>query len=156
MVTSRGTLALLAVCAAFTLAACGNDADSATPEPGTTPATSAAPGANSPATPTEVPGADPGQIFTADPNLVGAHPIPFTSWTRVGADRISVHFESGVPECYGVAAAVTETPDTVTVELRQGTRADATGKMCVTMAVFGSLEIQLDAPLGNRLVLSAV
>ncbi|MGW0179365.1 hypothetical protein [Nocardia sp. NPDC003345] len=154
MVVSRGSLIVLAVCAVVALTSCGGDQGPAA-EPAGASASSAT-GVEPPAAPTEVPGADPGRMFTADPDLVGAHPIPFTSWTRVGADRIAVHFESGVPECYGVNAAVTEDPETITVALQEGTRADATGKMCVMMAVFGTLEIQLDAPVGSRRVQSAV
>lgn len=154
MSTSRGSQALLALCAVFALTACGNDGGDDR-EPGSSP-TSAAPTTPAPSTPTEDPAADPGQIFTPDPALVGARPIPFTSWTRAGDSRIAIHFESGVPECYGVDTTVTETDSTVTIELRSGTRADATDKMCVMMAVFGTLEVTLDAPLGDRQVLSAV
>ena len=155
MVSPRGFLAILTICTALSVAACGAGDETGEPGPSTPP--SAAPtSAKPPETPTEDPDADPGQIFTADPSIVGAHPIPFTSWTKVADDRIAVHFESGVPACYGVDATVTETDTTVTVELRSGTRADATDKMCVMKAVFGTLEIQLDAPLGNRQVLSKV
>lgn len=155
MISVRGFLAILTICTALSVTACGGSDDTAA-EPGLSPGPSAAPTSEKPpSTPTEDPTADPGQMFTADPSIVGAHPIPFTSWTRVAEDRIAVHFESGVPECYGVDASVTETETTVTVELRSGTRADATDKMCVMMAVFGTLEIQLEAPLGERRVLSA-
>ncbi|MGI5222957.1 hypothetical protein [Nocardia sp. CA-290969] len=155
MSSPRGILAILAVCTALAVTACGD-----TGETGAEPALSPGPSAatttkQAPSTPTEDPGADPGHLFTADPSIVGAHPVPFTSWTRVAEDRIAVHFETGVPECYGVDASVTETETTVTVELRSGTRADSTGKMCVMMAVFGTLEVQLATPLGNRRVLSA-
>lgn len=145
---------MLALCAVFAVTACGSDSGN-DPEPGLSP-TSAASSTPAPGTPTEDPAADPGRIFTPDPALVGAHPIPFTSWTRAGESRVAIHFESGVPECYGVDATVTETDSTVTIELRSGTRADATDKMCVMMAVFGTLEVALDAPLGDRQVLSAV
>lgn len=155
MVSPRGFLATLAICTALSVTACGDIGDTGA-EPGLSPSPSAAPATGKPpSTPTEDPTATPGQIFTADPSIVGAHPIPFTSWTRIADDRIAVHFETGVPECYGVDASVTGTETTVTVELRGGTRADATGKMCVMMAVFGTLEVQLDAPLDNRRVLSA-
>ncbi|MFD4404296.1 hypothetical protein ACFWPH_16215 [Nocardia sp. NPDC058499] len=155
MISARGFLAILTICTALSVTACGGS-DETGAEPGLSPEPSAtSTSENPPSTPTEDPTADPGQMFTADPSIVGAHPIPFTSWTRVAEDRIAVHFESGVPECYGVDASVTETETTVTVELRNGTRADATDKMCVMMAVFGTLEIQLDAPLGERRVLSA-
>ncbi|WP_433208189.1 hypothetical protein ACQP1G_05660 [Nocardia sp. CA-107356] len=105
--------------------------------------------------PTEGKPADAGRMFVADPTIVGAHPIPFTSWSRVADDRIAVNFETGTPECYGVDASVTETDSTVTVELRSGTRADAVGRMCTMIAVFGTLEVPLKAPLGSRQVLSA-
>ncbi|MBF6350434.1 hypothetical protein IU448_15625 [Nocardia flavorosea] len=155
MVSTRGFLATLAICTALSVTACGDTGDTGA-EPGPPPTPSAAPATGKPpSTPPEDPAADPGRIFTADPTIVGAHPIPITSWTRVGDDRIAVHFETGVPECYGVDASVTETETTVTVELRGGTRADATGKMCVMMAVFGTLEVQLDTPLADRQVLSA-
>jgi hypothetical protein len=74
----------------------------------------------------------------------------------VADDRIAVNFQTGSPECYGVDASTTETDSTVTIELRSGTRADATGRMCTMIAVFGTLEVPLKAPLGNRQVLSAV
>ncbi|WP_280400988.1 hypothetical protein [Nocardia carnea] len=156
MSSSRGILVMLTIGTVLAATACGNTDDSGaapgvSPEPATVSATG-----KPPSTPTEDPAADPGHMFTADPSIVGAHPVPFTSWTRVGDDRIAVHFETGVPECYGVDAAVTETESTVTVELRSGTRADSTDKMCVMMAVFGTLEVRLDAPLGNRQVRSAV
>ncbi|WP_327149613.1 hypothetical protein [Nocardia sp. NBC_01329] len=156
MVTLRGFTAILALGVVLAATACGTD-DTVASEPGPPPSATSTPApAPEPGTPTEAPGADPGRIFTADPAIVGAHPIAFTSWTRVAADRIAVHFESGVPECYGVDATVSENDSSVTVALRQGTRADSTDKMCVMMAVFGTLEIQLAGPLGDRTVLSAV
>ncbi|MFC8045961.1 hypothetical protein [Nocardia sp. NPDC057353] len=110
-----------------------------------------------PSTPVEGEPGLPAEPFTAAPELVDAQPIPFTSYSRVGADRIAVVFETGSPECYGVDATVTaETDSTVTVELRAGSRPDAANRMCVMIAVTGSLEVQLPSPLGQRLVLSAV
>jgi hypothetical protein len=106
-------------------------------------------------TPIEGTPADAGRMFAADPAIVSAHPIPFTSWSRVAEDRIAVNFQIGSPECYGVDASVTETDATVTVELRAGTRPEAVGRMCTMIAVFGTLEVPLQAPLGNRQVLSA-
>lgn len=153
MVTLRGCTAILVLGVALAVSACGSDG---TADPEREPSSTSVPApAKTPATPPEDPGADPGHLFTADPSIVGAHPVPFTSWTRVAEDRIAIHFEAGVPECYGVDATATEDDSAVTVELRSGTRADAVDKMCVMMAVFGTLEIQLDAPLGGRQVLSA-
>ncbi|MEU8896292.1 hypothetical protein [Nocardia sp. NPDC048505] len=107
------------------------------------------------ATPTEDADAKPGKIFTADPTIVTPHPIPFTSWQRVVPDRIAINFQTGNPACYGVDATTTESGETVTIELRSGTRADAVGRMCTMEVVFGTLEVTLRAPLGDRKVLSA-
>ncbi|MEU6579201.1 hypothetical protein [Nocardia sp. NPDC046763] len=108
-------------------------------------------------TPTEAPSGQIGRAFTADPSIVSPHGISFDSWTRVAPDRIAVNFQTGSPECYGVNATVTETEtsSTVTVDLKSGTLPDAVGKMCTMIAVFGTLEIQLKSPLGDRKVLSA-
>ncbi|MGW4121174.1 hypothetical protein [Nocardia sp. NPDC004711] len=106
-------------------------------------------------TPTEAPNGQIGRAFTADPSIVSPHGISFDSWTRVAPDRIAVNFQTGSPECYGVNATVTETSSTVTVDLKSGTLPDAVGKMCTMIAVFGTLEIQLKSPLGDRKVLSA-
>lgn len=96
-----------------------------------------------------------GRSLTADPTLVNPHPIPFLSWNRVSDNKISVTFETGNPECYAVDAAVTETPETVTVALRAGTRADSVNKMCTMNIILGTLEIPLNSPLGSRTVLDA-
>ncbi|MEV0359241.1 hypothetical protein AB0H71_24615 [Nocardia sp. NPDC050697] len=114
-------------------------------------ATSAAP-----STPVEGEPGLPARPFTESAILVDAHPIPFTSYSRVGPDRLALVFETGSPECYGVAAKViAETDSTVTVELRAGSRPEAANRMCTMIAVTGSLEVQLPSPLGQRLVLSA-
>ncbi|MEV0297222.1 hypothetical protein [Nocardia sp. NPDC050710] len=146
---ARITAALAALLAGAAVAGCGASHDHAGSP------SSSAPGSSAPSTPTEDSGANQGRLFTADPTIVGAHPVPFTSWTRVADDKIAVNFQTGAPECYGVDASVTETDKTVIVELRSGTRADAVGRMCTMIAVFGTLEVPLRAPLGDRQVLSA-
>ncbi|RJO77160.1 hypothetical protein D5S18_08795 [Nocardia panacis] len=110
---------------------------------------------SAPSTPVQDTGAGLGRDFTADPTIVGAHAISFPSWRKVAEDRIAVNFQSGAPECYGVDASVTETDKSVTVELRSGTRPAAVGRMCTMVAVFGTLEVPLKSPLGQRQVLSA-
>jgi hypothetical protein len=108
-----------------------------------------------PTTPPEVP---PGgrMMFTDDPAIVEAHPAVIESWSRVADDNaVAVNFTSGTPECSGVHATVLETVDTVTVDLRSGTVPAAADRMCIMLAVFGTLEVPLQAPLGDRRVLSA-
>ncbi|MEV6277819.1 hypothetical protein [Nocardia sp. NPDC051832] len=142
-------LFIAAVALAVPLTGCGGSDDTGGQQNSSATSTAAA------ATPTEATSPEPGKLFTADPTIVGAHPIPFTSWSRLGADRIAINFQTGNPACYGVDATTTETGKAVTIELRSGSRADAVGRMCTMDAIFGTLEIQLKAPLGDRKVLSA-
>jgi hypothetical protein len=147
---TRAAVAATVLLVGLAVAGCGSSDNGAAPQKTTSTTTTA------PTTPTEDAGDNTGRLFLADPTIVGARPIPFTSWKRVADDRIAVNFQTGSPECYGVNAGTTETDSTVTIELRSGTRADATGRMCTMIAVFGTLEVPLKAPLGNRQVLSAV
>ncbi|MEV5651225.1 hypothetical protein AB0L57_23500 [Nocardia sp. NPDC052254] len=107
------------------------------------------------ATPIEQNPPQPGRMFTADPTITSPHPMSFDSWSRVADDRIAVNFQTGSPECYGVDATTDETDSSVTVHLRAGTLPQAVGRMCTMIAVFGTLEIPLKKPLGDRKVLSA-
>ena len=47
-----------------------------------------------------------------------------------------------------------ETPEAVAVELRGGTLPEAVGRACIMIAVSGNLNVQLQAPLGDREVSS--
>ena len=107
------------------------------------------------AAPPERPPGNPGDVFIDNPSIVDSRPLPIDSWSRLGnAEALAVHFTVGVPECYGVHATVYETTETVTVELRSGSPPEAVGHMCIMIAVFGTLEVPLQSPLGDREVLS--
>jgi hypothetical protein len=94
-------------------------------------------------------------VFTDNPAIVDAHPMPAESWSRAGTDRaVVVHFTTGTPECFDVRATVTETADSVAVELRGGTLPEAVGRACIMIAVSGALEVPLAGPLGDRQVRS--
>ena len=149
---SRAATAALAFLAMLVAAGCGSGDEDANPtaQPGSSVVTTTRD------TPTELPEPPTATVFTPDPTIVDAHPVPFTSWSPLGPDRIAVNLETGTPECYGVDVSTTETDSTVTVEVRSGRRADAADRVCVMIAVLGSVEIALDAPLGDRQVLSAV
>jgi hypothetical protein len=98
---------------------------------------------------------NPGVALTDNPAIVDPHPIPIEAWSRVGnSDAVAVHFTVGPPECYGVHATVQETTESVTVELRSGTPPEAVGRMCTMIALFGTLDMPLQSPLGDRQVLS--
>lgn len=96
-----------------------------------------------------------GVVFVDNPAIVDAHPMPADSFSRVpGDDVVAVHFTTGTPECYAVHATVTETAETVSVEMLSGTRPEAAGRACIMIAVSGTVEVPLAGPLGDRQVLS--
>ncbi|MFE3546098.1 hypothetical protein ACFXK0_24315 [Nocardia sp. NPDC059177] len=135
----RSVARTAALLAALTLTACGSS-ESPAPQPNTT-------------TVAEAPDAAIGHRFTPDPTIVNPHSVPIDSWTRLSDNTIAVNFQTGNPECFGVDATVTESPTTITVTLRGGTRADATGKMCTMNLIFGTMELPLNSPLGTRQIL---
>jgi hypothetical protein len=97
----------------------------------------------------------PGVAFVDNPAIVDAHPLSAESFSRVsGDDAVAVHFTTGTPECYGVHAIVTETVQTVSVELRSGSLPEAVGRACIMIAVSGTLEVPLQGPLVDRQVVS--
>ncbi|MFF0815953.1 hypothetical protein ACFYVR_12500 [Rhodococcus sp. NPDC003318] len=108
------------------------------------------------AAPTSVAMPDDSSELTAAEGLVDTHPITFESYTVTGdaGDRVAVHFDAGVPECFGAEATVTETDASVTIALRTGTLPAAVGKACTMQIVPATLEVPLAAPLGDRQVVS--
>ncbi|MBH0776178.1 hypothetical protein [Nocardia bovistercoris] len=142
---------IAAVVTAFALAAAAGGCGSGEESGPTSSAATTTPAS----TPSRDPEAAAGRMFTADTTIVGARPIPFTTWTLAAPDRVAVGFQTGSPECYGVDARVTESDKAVTIEIRSGTKANAVGRMCTMVAVFGTLEVPLKAPLGDRMLLSA-
>ena len=97
-----------------------------------------------------------GVVFTDNPAIVDPHPIRVESWSRAAdANAVAVNFTTGTDTCYGVHATVEETPDTVTVDLQGGTLPESVNRACIMIALFGTLDVSLQAPLGDRRVLSA-
>ena len=104
--------------------------------------------------PPEAPDAD-GVVFQDNPSIVDPRPMPVESWSRVSNDRaVAVHFTSGTPACNGVHATTSETADSVTVTLTGGSLPASAGRMCIMLAVTGTLVVPLKSPLGDRQVLS--
>lgn len=92
-------------------------------------------------------------MFIDNPSIVDPHRVPVESWSRSG-DGLAVNFTSGVPQCSAVHADVVETADSVTVDLRGGMPPEAVGRICILLAVMGTLDVPLQSPLGDRQVFS--
>lgn len=105
-------------------------------------------------TPPEVPADQWRTVFAGNPMILNPHVTTVESWSRTG-DGLSVNFTAGPAECFGVHATVQETAEDVMVNLDGGVPPEAIGRMCITLAVPGTLDIALDEPLGDRVVLAA-
>lgn len=104
--------------------------------------------------PPEVPNSDWRTVFAENPMILNPHVTSVESWTRTD-DGLAVNFTGGPAECFGVHATVEETPENVTVNLDSGVPPEAIGRMCITLAVPGTLDVALAEPLGDRVVLTA-
>lgn len=103
----------------------------------------------------EQPAAPGHTAFVDTPSIVDDQPASIQSWTRLpDPATLAVQFTSGTPECFGVHAEVQETPDIVAVKLRSGSLPEATDRACIAIAVSGTLTVTLEAPVGNRAVVS--
>ena len=77
------------------------------------------------------------------------HPIDDVVVAADGA-TLGVRYEAATEPCSGAVAEVTETADTVTVELATGLNPDAATMSCIAQVVRYELAVPLDAPLGER------
>lgn len=105
-------------------------------------------------TPPEVPADQWRTAFAGNPMILNPHVTTVESWTRTD-DGLAVNFTAGPVECFGVHATVEEAAGEVTVNLDSGVPPEAIGRMCIALAVPGTLDIALDEPLGDRVVLTA-
>ncbi|RRQ28083.1 hypothetical protein DK926_09340 [Rhodococcus sp. Eu-32] len=110
---------------------------------------------SAPPVPIEVPVGEVGTMFDSTPGLVRATATPFESWSQVSPNTIAIHFVTGTPECYGAEAQVTETDSHVVIALRTGTLPEAADKSCIMVAVYGTMQMTLQSPLGDRAVVNA-
>ncbi|SNS44701.1 hypothetical protein [Rhodococcoides kyotonense] len=110
---------------------------------------------SAPPVPVEVPVGEVGTMFDSTPGLVRATSTPFESWSQISPNTIAIHFVTGTPECYGAEAQVTETDSEVIVALRTGTLPEAADKACIMVAVYGTMQMTLQSPVGDRAVVNA-
>ncbi|MCZ4276736.1 hypothetical protein C5142_09475 [Rhodococcus sp. BGS-1C] len=110
---------------------------------------------SAPPAPVEVPVGDVGTMFVSTSDLVRAMPTPFESWSHISPNTIAIHFVTGTPECYGAEAHVTETDSEVIIALHTGTLPEAADKACIMVAVYGTMQMTLKSPLGDRTIVNA-
>lgn len=110
---------------------------------------------SAPPVPVEVPVGEVGTMFESTTGLVRAAPTPFESWSQISPNTIAIHFVTGTPECYGAEVEVTESDTEVVVALRTGTLPEAADKACIMVAVYGTMQMTLQSPLGDRAIVNA-
>ncbi len=93
-------------------------------------------------------------VFVDNPMILNPHPATVESWSRT-EDGLTVNFTAGPADCFGVHAFVTETAEQVTVDLQGGVPPEAIGRMCIALAVPGTVAVPLLEPLGERVVVDA-
>jgi hypothetical protein len=144
--TRRRVILASIVIAAIGLSGQSTAIGNAEPEPPPTPTITTVP---------ESPAPEGVTPFVDNPAIVDSHPQSIDSWSRLPeSNALTVQFTSGTPECFGVHAEVQETADIVAVKLRSGTQPEAVGRACTMIAVFATLPITLESPVGNRAVVS--
>lgn len=148
---AMGILVLLAVTGCSASGSSGDDPASAQPSPSTSVLRE--PAVEYPS-PTLVPTPESNVELTDSADLTDTHSVSVTSYSLVegAGDRIAVHFVSGTPACFGAHAIVDETTSDVTVRVSVGTLPAAVGKACTMEVVDATLDLVLDAPLGDRTV----
>lgn len=142
----------------FLLVGCGSEMADSSESVETTETTAPADmmhNPSAPPVPVEVPVGEVGTMFESTPTLVRAAPTPFESWSQISPNTIAIHFVTGTPECYGAHVDVTESATEVVVALRTGTLPEAADKACIMVAVYGTMQMTLQSPLGDRAIVNA-
>ena len=88
------------------------------------------------------------------PELTEKTPLRWGAWQKVGEEgtKVRVFFNGATPTCHGWQAEVSENAVAVTIKLYEGALPGAPTD-CSAEGVRGSLVVDLEKPLGNRLVL---
>ena len=134
------------------LAACGDG------EPAGGASPSAPPASDSPTSspPGSAPGTAPpdggGLLVSPRPGMADANPVGWDTYAVSDDERtLTFTFYSGVEPCYVLdRVEVDETDELVTVTLFVGSDPAAGDVACIEIAQLMKVEVQLDAPLGDR------
>ncbi|WP_395309403.1 hypothetical protein V4U86_00715 [Mycobacterium sp. AMU20-3851] len=89
--------------------------------------------------------------FIDNPMILNPHPTGVESWSRTEGG-LAVNFTAGPADCFGVHVIATETAEEVLLDLHGGVPPDAIGRMCIALAVPGTVPVVLQEPLGDRRV----
>jgi hypothetical protein len=81
--------------------------------------------------------------------------IAVDSFYRYDATHLALNYVNGVPECYGDAGTplVEETADAVVVTIPRIPPKSSGDTACIDIALLGSVDVTLSAPLDGRVVL---
>lgn len=135
----------MAIAATLLLGACGDVGD-----PGTVPGPDTPTATGDPDRPQPGPTPSP-TILEPREGLVDVEPHPWEEAVPLDEDRLLVTFFGGVEACYGVdRVEVSYEPETVTVTLYTGRLPEA--EVCIEVAEFQGVEVDLDEPLAGRRV----
>ncbi|GAA2570300.1 hypothetical protein [Mycolicibacterium diernhoferi] len=93
-------------------------------------------------------------VFVDNPMILNPHQTDVESWSRT-EDGLAVNFTAGPADCFGVHVIVTETAEEVLLDLHGGVPPEAIGRMCIALAVPGTVAVTLHEPLGERRVVDA-
>jgi hypothetical protein len=108
-----------------------------------------------------VPGVEPGSPVappgtpSGGGGTVDSGTIAVDSYYAFDPTHLALNYTNGVPECYGAAGTprVEESADAVVVTIpRTPVRTDGK-RACIDIAMLGTVEVTLDAPLAGRAVL---
>lgn len=112
------------------------------------------PGSDDGVEPVEPPHGDPSEDPPPDTD---SGSIAVDSFYRHDGRHLSLNYTNGVPECYGEAGRprVEERDDAVVVRIPRINLDPNPDKVCIEIALMGTVDITLDSPLGSRPVLDA-
>lgn len=122
---------------------------------GSDPGQGAPPYSGSPGSPGSEPGSEVPPDGGSDAPDVDEGMIPVASFYRYDDRHLALNYYNGIPECYGDAGVpqVEERADAVVVRIPRTPPTGSKDTACIDIAVAGSVDVTLTAPLGDRAVL---
>lgn len=101
----------------------------------------------------EVPGMTPEPGPDSPPPVAGTQAIE--GYFPRDERTLAINYVTGIPECYGEVgeARVEETADAVIVTLEKSPPKNTRDVVCIDIAVMRSVDVTLESPLGDRVVL---